>query len=154
MTSFTTFYLSRVIGKKVFDSHGSFIGVVRDLLILFNHGSQYLGRPPVIGIKIKKGKQVSAYSFQSFKIEKVGRKLRVSCKEPSLLPAETVQEGLFLAEVILDKQIVDLHGRKLVRVNDVRLVSVTESTHAVAVDIGMEGLLRRIGISRQLKFFL
>jgi Mg/Co/Ni transporter MgtE len=55
---------------------------------------------------------------------------------------------------MLDKQIVDLNGRKLVRVNDVRLATLPAGTFAVAVDIGIEGLLRRIGISIPIKRFL
>ena len=154
MTSFTTFYLSRIIGIKVLDSQGNFMGYVRDLLILFNQTEQSFGRPYVIGIKLKKGKQIGIYSFIHFRVEKYKGKISVFCKQLVELASETINEGLFLADVILDKQIVDLNGRKLVRVNDVRLVSVSESTHVIAVDIGIEGLLRRIGISKQLKFLL
>ncbi len=154
MTSFTTFFLSRVIGKKVYDSHGNFIGKVKDLLILFNHDIQSDGRPLVTGIKLKKGGKTTVYAFDTFRVEKIKTRVSVHCTEPVELAAEKIPEGLFLAEAILDKQIVDLHGRKLVRVNDIRLVSVSRGTHAVAVDIGVEGLLRRIGISRELKILL
>jgi len=154
MTSFTTFYLSRIIGRKAFDSGGSSLGVVKDLLILMNQSGQSFGRPYVVGIKLKKGKIYATYSFEHFRVEKTRGKIRVNCSQLVEVSAENINEGLFLADVILDKQIVDLNGRKLVRVNDVRLVSVSESTHVIAVDIGIEGLLRRIGISRQLKFLL
>ena len=40
MTSFTTFYLSRLIGRKVYDAEGKVIGIVKDLLILFHQASQ------------------------------------------------------------------------------------------------------------------
>ncbi|HQE66814.1 MAG TPA: PRC-barrel domain-containing protein [Bacillota bacterium] len=33
MTSFTTFYLSRIIGKEAFDADGDAIGIIKDLLI-------------------------------------------------------------------------------------------------------------------------
>ena len=55
-----------------------------------------------------------------------------------------------LKENFLDKQIVDINGRKLVRVNDIRLVTLKDKTYAIAVDIGVAGLLRRIGIARQM----
>ena len=61
---------------------------------------------------------------------------------------------MLLVESILDKQIVDMNGRKLVRVNDVRLATLPTGTFAVAVDIGIEGLLRRIGIAFPIKKFL
>ena len=72
---------------------------------------------------------------------------------PNLLNSEMkeLENGLLLVENILDKQIVDLNGRKLVRVNDVRLVTLPAGTFAIAVDIGIEGLLRRIGIAIPIK---
>ena len=54
---------------------------------------------------------------------------------------------LMLAENVFDKQIVDINGRKLVRVNDVRMVFVPAGAYVIAVDIGMDGFLRRIGPS-------
>jgi Mg/Co/Ni transporter MgtE len=73
--------------------------------------------------------------------------INVTCSGLTELNADEVVNGLLLVENILDKQIVDLNGRKLVRVNDVRLATLSTGTFAVAVDIGIEGLLRRIGIS-------
>jgi magnesium transporter len=154
MTSFTTFYLSRIIGARVYTAEGRAIGRVKDLLILFHQASQTFERPVVIGIKIKTGRLIETYSFEFIEIEKTHGRLRVFCSHLEPVPGEVVNEGLFLGESILDKQIVDLNGRKLVRVNDVRLVSVSQSTHAIAVDIGIEGLLRRIGISKEVKIFL
>src|SRR4029077_16697290 len=46
---------------------------------------------------------------------------------------------------LLDKQIVDIDGRKVVRVNDLRLDDVDGLLHLVAVDVGASGLLRRLG---------
>jgi Mg/Co/Ni transporter MgtE len=70
------------------------------------------------------------------------------------LSQEETDNGLLLVESILDKQIVDLNGRKLVRVNDVRLATLPTGTYAMAVDIGIEGLLRRIGIAAPFKKLL
>jgi magnesium transporter len=46
----------------------------------------------------------------------------------------------------MDRQIVDIDGRKVVRVNDLRLDEVEGALHLVAVDVGASGLLRRLGI--------
>ena len=67
--------------------------------------------------------------------------LSVTCTELIELSNEEVENGLLLVENILDKQIVDMNGRKLVRVNDVRLATLPAGTFAIAVDIGIEGLL-------------
>ncbi len=146
MTSFTTFYLSRIIGKKVLDNNGKFIGIVKDILVDSDSSNYPSGHPFVNGIKIKYRKEIAYYSFQDFSIEKIKGKLKVICNQPKILAPENIINDLYLAEKVLDKQIVDLNGRKLVRVNDVRLVTVANGTYAIAVDIGIEGLLRRIGI--------
>jgi magnesium transporter len=151
MTTFTTFYLSRIIGKKVFDANGKCIGVVKDLSIDSDSSTHSSGRPIIHGIKIKSKKQTAVYSFQYFQIEKIKGKIKVVCNQLIELATDNIN-NLFLAESVLDKQIVDLNGRKLVRVNDVRMVTVANGTFAVAVDIGIEGLLRRIGIAKSLKF--
>ncbi len=150
MTSFTTFYLSRVIGKKVMDSNGKTIGTVKDILIDSNHAS---GKSLVIGVKLKlyQSKETKFFSFETFQVQKHKDNISISCSKLTELPEENTHTGLLLVEVILDKQIVDLNGRKLVRVNDIRLVSLTNGTYVLAVDIGVEGLLRRIGIEAPIK---
>ena len=59
---------------------------------------------------------------------------------------------LLLGEAMLDQQIVDINGRKVVRVNDIRMVSIPDGIFAIAVDVGIEGLLRRIGIVKPIRF--
>jgi magnesium transporter len=151
MSTFTTFYLSRIIGKKVHDAKGKYIGTVKDLLIDSNNTS---GKPLVIGIMLKHGRNTLVYSFDTFVVEKIDKKIEVTCESLSELPMEVFDFSFHLADAILDKQIVDLNGRKLVRVNDVRLVSFTQGCYVVAVDIGIEGLLRRIGIVKPIKFII
>ncbi len=153
MNSLMTFYLSRVIGRKIFDTNGQFIGIVKDLLVNADNTNQ-TERPLVTGIKIKSPDKTGFYSFEHFKVQKINGKIKVSCSQLIELSQENIDNDLYLASVVLDKQIVDLNGRKLVRVNDIRLVSVANGTFAVAVDIGIEGLLRRIGIAKPLKIFL
>lgn len=158
MTSLTTFYFSRLLGCKVLDSNQKVIGKVKDLLIesaTNHHDTQNSsGRPRIIGVKIKRGSTTQIYDFAFFEIVKEGRKITIICNELVVLSLGDVVRGIFMADIILDKQIVDLNGRKLVRVNDIRIVSIAQGTFAIAVDVGMEGLLRRIGISHELKKFL
>ena len=152
MTSITTFYLSRIVETKVVDSDGKVIGIVKDLLVESDSSNYTSGHPAVTGIKILSNKQPRFFSFRNFHIEKDAGKMKVVCDKLTELPAENISRDLSLVDSVLDKQIVDLNGRKLVRVNDVRLVSIANGTYAVAVDIGIEGLLRRIGIAKPIKF--
>lgn len=155
MTSLTTFYLSGIIGKEAYDTDGEVVGIIKDLVINampsgFNDGGQQL----VTGARLKIRKETKFYSFKTFRVVKAREKLNVTCSNLVELQSDEVNNGLLLVENILDKQIVDLNGRKLVRVNDVRMVTIQNGTFAIAVDIGIEGLLRRIGISIPIKKIL
>ena len=154
MTSFTTFYLSRIIGEKAFDTTGKYVGTIKDLLVDAGSSADASARPLVNGIKIKNENQLAYYSFQYFHIEKVNDKIKVICNQLSELSTDSIENNLYLADTVLDKQIVDLNGRKLVRVNDVQLVSIDNDTYTIAVDVGIDGLLRRIGIEKPIKLFL
>ena len=148
MTSLTTFYLSGIIGKEAFGADGDAIGIIKDLLVnAVPSGQNDPNQQLVTGVRLKIQKETRFYSFNTFRVVKAREMLNVTCTGLIELSNEEVENGLLLVENILDKQIVDLNGRKLVRVNDVRLATLPAGTFAIAVDIGIEGLLRRIGIS-------
>src|SRR5664279_407965 len=155
MTSLTTFYLSGIIGKEAFSSDGEAIGTVKDLLVnTMPSGTNDPNQQLVIGVRLKIRKNIRFYSFKSFLVTKAREVLNVTCTGLTELGADEVNNGLLLVENILDEQIVDMNGRKLVRVNDVRLATLPAGTYAIAVDIGIEGLLRRIGIASPIKRLL
>jgi len=147
MTSLTTFYLSGITGKEVFGTDGDVIGVIRDLMVnAVPSGQSNPNQQMITGIRLKIGRETKLYSFATFRVVKVRENINVTCYDLIELSADEIAGGLLLVENIQDKQIVDLNGRKLVRVNDVRLATLPTGTFAVAVDIGIAGLLRRIGI--------
>jgi magnesium transporter len=61
------------------------------------------------------------------------------------LPGE---HDLYLARDVLDKQIIDTHGVRVVRVNDLELARVNGHFYVANVDIGGWGLLRRLGVAQ------
>lgn len=155
MTTLTTFYLSGIIGKVAFGADGDKVGTIKDLLV--NTSPSGLADPNqqlITGVKLRINKETKVFSFSNFRVSKARERLNVTCTGLVELTADEVENGIFLVETILDKQIVDLNGRKLVRVNDIRLATLPTGTFAVAVDIGIEGLLRRIGIVTPIKHFL
>ena len=56
------------------------------------------------------------------------------------------EEALYLVSDLLDKQIVDVDGRKVVRINDIELANTGGKLRVVAADVGVSGLLRRLGL--------
>ena len=65
----------------------------------------------------------------------------------------TSPSDVLLREFLLDKQIVDVHGAKVERVNDLQLVRSNGRLILVKVDVGLRGLLRRLGCERSVVRF-
>jgi len=55
---------------------------------------------------------------------------------------------LHLVEDVLDRQVIDVQGKKVRRVNDLQLSASNGSYLLIGVDIGVRGLLRRLGLEK------
>ena len=150
MTPQITFYASQVIGSKIVNQDGNRIGKVLDIIInTAQTGITYeeAFRPVIVGLKTKIDGEVRFLNYDFIKIENKNKQISFTCLQIADLSEAILENGMPLGKNILDRQIVDINGRKLVRVNDVRMVSIASGTYAIAVDIGTEGLLRRLGIA-------
>ena len=154
MTALTTFHLSRLLGIKLYSAKDEYVGIIHDLLIDNNPDAVKPGepyRPRIVAVKTGTRSKWVYFDFQYFEVLRTNGKYSVVCQKKRQLDEAHVQDYLPLKESILDKQIVDLNGKKLVRVNDIRIATVPGGTFVIAVDVGMEGLLRRLGISKTAK---
>lgn len=150
MTSQITFYLSQVTGCKIYDVNGTRLGKVIDVIVNTAHHGKHQEegfRPVIVGLKTKISGETVYLNFEFVKIKKNKRNFSFICSKIEKLPQTTIDNCLPLVKNILDRQIVDINGRKLVRVNDIRLVSIDPEIYALAVDISTEGLLRRLGVA-------
>ena len=156
MTSLTTFYLSRLLGCNIFDTRDNILGRIRDVYVRIHTaaGENQSSNPQVIGFAVHvNGKNKDAV-LDSLQIVKFGIHYKVQCQSMTLVSHDIFSDAVLLKESILDQQIVDLNGRKLVRVNDIRMVAIAAGTFVVAVDVGTEGLLRRLGVNMFFKKLL
>lgn len=145
MPAVQTFYLSRILGNKVWSNQNQPIGKLVDLIVDVTSE-----RPHVIAVKLRTGNKIQLVDFSTFTITKRNEQYYIETK--NLIEKEISKENtLFLVKHILDKQIVDMDGRKVVRVNDLRLAILANGVYLVAADIGFEGLLRRMGVAKPLK---
>lgn len=156
MTSLTTFYLSRLIGCAIFDARENILGKITDVYVHMHTASDNdeSQKPHVTGFVVRvDGKRKEAV-LNDLQIVKFGTHYKVQCQTMTFMPPATFADCVLLKDSILDKQIVDITGRKLVRVNDIRMVAIPAGVFVVAVDVGTEGLLRRIGIDRIIRQIL
>lgn len=138
------FYFSRIIGRPVYQSkQGHRLGRIADLYVDTNYK-----QPKVTAIKLRGGVTLDSTTIR---IKQNGSKYYFLCN--NLIGKEITDEGnyLSLVETMLDKQIIDLDGRKVVRVNDLRFAVVPEGLFLIAVDIGLEGLMRRLDVAKPMK---
>ncbi|MGD0121954.1 MAG: CBS domain-containing protein [Candidatus Limnocylindrales bacterium] len=133
-------YLSQAIGRPVRDQHGEPIGTVADLIVAI--GDRY---PPVTGIVVKtNGREIFLNWPSVTSLDASGATLGTSAIDITKFQQRPNEIRLKLD--LMDRQIVDIDGRKVVRVNDLCLDEVEGALHLVAVDVGPSGLLRRLGI--------
>ena len=133
-------YLSQALGRPVLDRHGESIGKVADLIVAIE------GRyPPVTGLVVSTGRRRIFLPWSDVaSFSRAGASLsahRIDIDRFVQRPNE-----LLLAADLQDKQIVDIDGRKVVRVNDLRLDDIEGRLHLVAVDVGPAGIARRLGV--------
>lgn len=148
MLAVSTFYLSRVLGTKVISNDQKVIGRLLDLIVDLNDI-----KPKVVAAKLKIDGQIRVIDYSLISVFKDKGQYILQCNQ--LKDIEVSKENtMFLKKHVLDKQIVDMDGRKVVRVNDLRLAILKTGTFTMAVDVGIDGLLRRIGIAKPIKNIL
>jgi CBS domain-containing protein len=133
-------FLSRCIGLPVRDPSGEPLGTIADLIVAI--GGKY---PLVTGLVVKTDRRrifIPWADVESF--EDDGARLLVRTIDIGKFTQR--RHEILLKANLLDKQIVDIEGRKVIRVNDVCLDNVEGRLRLVAVDVGAAGLLRRLGI--------
>ena len=135
-------FLSRLVGRPVRDRDGDSFGKMRDLIVAL--GEKY---PPVTGlvVRVAGGRDIFLPWTDVEEIDAGGARLRTTLIDMATFRQRPNEIRLWLD--LLDKQIVDVEGRKIVRVNDIQLAPVEGHLRLVAVDVGLAGILRRLGLS-------
>ncbi|MDD5447847.1 MAG: CBS domain-containing protein [Actinomycetota bacterium] len=141
-------YLSTMLGSSVIDAEGKRIGRLADLVVREEKG---FPRVQEILIEARRGFKRWYFSASWLDIWEVDRKRLVLASGAS--KARMERNGIFLARDLLDRQIVDLDGYKVVRVSDVRLMEVGRDLRVMGVDVGFPAILRRLGFSRLAQSF-
>jgi CBS domain-containing protein len=152
MTSQTTFYLSQILGRIIKDDEGFEIGKLIDIIIDFSGrktDNNDTVRPLVTGVKIKgENNTIVCFLISKFDIQRNDSKFTINCTIEEEIPDFEIENHFLLSKNIISKQIVDLNGKKLVRAHDIRLVAIAGNAYVIAVDVGLEALLRKIGIAK------
>jgi CBS domain-containing protein/sporulation protein YlmC with PRC-barrel domain len=131
-------YLSEIQHRRVIEPNGNEVGTLKDLAVVPQ------GQFPAVQWAIlatREGEQVVKWADMA---QEIGH-LRLRGRREGMQTVTLPPEALRLSRDLLDKQIVDTHGAKVVRVNDLQLSEVDGQLRLVGADVGLRGLLRRVG---------
>jgi magnesium transporter len=142
MPFFGELFVSEILRKPVLDPKGDELGRLTDLVIVKGEPL-----PKVSALIMDKKKRLFKLSWTDLNIFNK-RIISANIYSEALKTYELNDKDLLLVRDILDKQIVDANGAKVVRVNDVKLEGFNKDAVLVAVDVGMRGIMRRLGIER------
>jgi CBS domain-containing protein len=142
--SFQDGYLSALVGLPavVTGNAAHTIGKVSDFLV--TKPDDAFPRIDGIVLKTKDGPRYSAMAS----VLDVDPSGVVTLDALPATPAPSDSEALYLVQDLFDKQIVDVNGRKVVRINDLEVANTGGALRVVAADVGVAGLLRRLGAGR------
>jgi magnesium transporter len=133
--------LTAMLGTPVTDRHGQLRGRVKDLAVSTGADA---GKVAGLVLKTRNGPElVPATGLRQ--TPSGALELR---QETELQPLRGGEDLIFLRQDLLDRQIIDVHGRKVVRVNDVDLQwfkqDATEDLRVREVEVGLRGAVRRM----------
>ncbi len=138
------YYLSGFLGKKVLSSTGKTVGKVWDLIVDLD-----LPQPEVVKLiwrRLWSLERLSLPWSEVLSVEDSGIILQSQNRPTPFTGREAFPPSqIFLRDFLLDKQIVDINGAKVVRVNDLQFTRVDGRLTIAQVDVGPRGLLRRLG---------
>ncbi len=133
-------YLSELLGVKVYDLKGRDIGTLRDAALV----------PLIDPVRLDRflvGAGPGWLSIRYDQVHSIGVK-GIHLKDERLTPYHSDEYMLRMVRDLLDQQIIDALGRKVVRVNDVTFVKERENDsdvlHILEVDIGVRSIVRRL----------
>ena len=134
-------YLSEIQHRRVIEPNGNEVGRLIDVVVL-PHGQFPAAQWAILATP--SGEKVVRWADLAQEIGHFRLRNRLGSTPDAQLPPEALRLG----RDVLDKQIVDTHGAKVVRVNDLQLSEVDGQLRLVGADVGLRGLLRRVGGER------
>ena len=132
-------YVSQILKRPIFDARNDPVATISDILVRYGE-EEY---PPVIGL-------VARYRRRNFfmprrdisELNIHGAKMRSNILD---LSPFTRREGeVLLGKDVLDNQLIDVDGKRVVRVNDVQIIEVGDRWRVTGADVSLQGFVRRL----------
>src|SRR5215212_8265792 len=132
-------YVSQMIGRPILDARNEKIADISDILVRYGSDDY----PPVIGVVARLRRRNFFIPRRNIK-ELNEHGARMSSAKLDLTPFERREGEVLLAKDVLDNQLIDVDGKRVVRVNDVQLIDVGDFWRVTGADVSIQGFVRRL----------
>src|SRR5215469_12597566 len=135
-------FLSTLLRQSVYDLEGRRLGVLHDVYVTLNETF-----PVVTALVVRSTLSNNDIIIPWSQVENLEEpQIHLTVKRSQIVSYVPGVDTLLLGRDILDKQIVDTQGFRVVKVNDLKLAQIKKTARLVGVDISLSGLLRRLGL--------
>src|SRR6267143_276999 len=132
-------YLSQVLGRPILDLDGERVATIKDVIVRLGEDDH----PPVTGFVARYRRRnffLPRFSVSGFN----GSGVRLNSDILDLRPFLRRESEVLLARDVLDKQLIDVDGKRVVRVNDVQIIEAGGQWRGTGADVSLQGLWRRL----------
>lgn len=145
MKKLSVFLYTTILGKKMYDEFDEVLGELKDIYVTTDEGY-----PRVIGYKVRRDGSTFHYEFRSINFYQQDNKVKIVTRgSKEILPRTYTY---LLSENLLDKKIVDINGKRVVRVDDLRIAEIAGEYRVIAVETGPQARFRRLNCEGLGKF--
>lgn len=135
-------FLSEIMKKTVVDLDGNKIGKFKDFIVSVN-----VLYPVVEAVSIRTSRKDDILvSWED--IDHINKEIKLKVKSKDIKEYKLKKRDIGLVNEVLDKQVVDLEGKKIRRINDLRFSTARGYYRLIGVDISFKGILRRLGLEK------
>lgn len=131
-------FLASILDQPVQGKSGEAIGKLDDLIVRLDR--HY---PTLSGLVVRDGRR--RFFVTARHLQALNGAAKLASSTVDLQPFARRDGEVLLRQDVLDHQLIDVTGRRIVRVNDVQLASVEGSFRVIGIDISPQALLRRLG---------
>ena len=153
-------YFSNCYRTPIYDENNHFMGKLYDFFV--DYEESY---PTVLAILIKQNRNfkyvhwndVKSFSYKKITLSRQS-KIKMGRVFPKIAKQKTVKNLLKanqevevsdypgISQTVLDKQVVDTYGKKVVRVNDIQLIKLGRLLRVTHATVGTKSMARRLGL--------
>ncbi len=137
-------FMSEITGKTVSDMDGEPVGKLVDLIASV---AGDMSHPQIVALVVKRPHVDLLIPFTDV-VVLIAPAIPLQKRLRDIVPYQPADNDLYLVRDVLDKQIIDTNGMRVVRVNDLELAKVNTQFFVANLDIGGVGLLRRLGLAK------